>query len=107
MGGGGIAHLELHRGADRDLVVDRHRTHRTVCSEHAADQEVAAAVFEPGLVDHPADVQPRGHQSLFGIGARFDQFVDAFDCASAADLVQHVAFGAGDDEWLADRSTTL
>ena len=43
VGGGGVAHLELHGRPDVDALADRERAAGLVGAEHVADEEVAAA----------------------------------------------------------------
>ena len=59
VGGGGVAHVELHRLTHRDVVADDDRAGLGITAEHVAHEEVAALEVGAVLVDHDPEVQAR------------------------------------------------
>src|SRR3954451_18750460 len=91
IGGRGVAHLELHRRADIDLVADRDRADVAVTAEHGANEEVAAVEFDLVLVDDAAEVDPSLRQLAFFGVELLQQFDEALECRAARQLVDDAA----------------
>jgi NAD(P)-dependent dehydrogenase (short-subunit alcohol dehydrogenase family) len=103
----GVPDVELDGLADLDPVADRDRSRSGVGADHAADQEVALARLVPVLVDEHTELQPPGQQFVVPAGHGRGHLAQPDQGRAPAELVDHVALGAGDDVGVADGTAAL
>ena len=107
IGGFLVADVKLHGLAGADVVADRDRTAARIDADDVAHEKIS--LLEPLLVlaDDAADVQRRLHQPLLASGQGVEDLAKLHQGRLAAQLVNDVSLGLGDDEWLADRAAAL
>ncbi|MFN8019551.1 MAG: hypothetical protein U0P45_15725 [Acidimicrobiales bacterium] len=103
----GIAHLELHGGADGHLGADGDGAALPVGAEHRADQHVVAVGLAAPLVEHDPELQRPGHGDAVLRCHLVRDGEDPVERRRPGDLVDQVALGLRHDQRWPDGAAAL
>src|SRR5581483_341642 len=107
VGAGGVAAVEAKRLADAHLLADGETARRLVEPDDAADQEVAATVLRPVLVDDDPGEETLRDELPLRRGERGHVGAQPVERPLARELEDEVALGAGDDGLAAEGCAAL
>ncbi len=107
IGGGGVAHLELHDRSHLDLGADRDRLALAHRSEHVAHQEVARPEGLLALVDDHAEVEALGGEATVLGRQALDRAQESGEGRLAGELLDQVARRTRHHHRVADRPAAL
>ena len=102
-----VADVQAHGLTDPHLLADRDGAGLAIGADDRPDEEVAALVLGPVLVDHDSDQHPLGDLAALGFGQIRDHLADPLQGRPEGELGDHVALGRRDRHLLTDRRRSL